>query len=89
MATPVVTAMLDKAAYAPGETMVLTVDHTDADRQSLTVNVTVTDSVGNTGSAQATVAIDQGTVTVSSNPARNWVLQAGATAGHSVFHATA
>lgn len=89
MAAPQVTAQLDKTAYAPGELMTLTVDHADTDRQSLTVSVTVTDSTGATGTAQVTTQIDQGTVTVTSSPAKVWTLKAGATAGRSQFTATA
>jgi hypothetical protein len=89
MAAPTITAALDKSAYAPGETMVLTVDHADTDRAALTVTITVTDSTGATGTTQAVAVIDQGTVAVASSPARPWSLQAGATIGHSVFTATA
>lgn len=89
MANPTVTAALNKQAYAPGETMILTVDHADTDRAAMTLSITVTDSSGNTGVATANCVIDQGTVAVVSSPARTWTLQAGATAGRSVFHATA
>lgn len=89
MANPTVSASLDKSAYAPGETMTLTVDHADTDRQTLNITITVTDSSGGTGTATAVAQIDQGTVTVASTPARTWTLQAGSTAGHSVFSAVA
>jgi hypothetical protein len=89
MAVPTVTASLNKAAYAPGETMILTVDHADTDRAAMTISITVTDSTGNTGTTTANCVIDQGTLSVVSAPARTWTLQAGATAGHSVYHAVA
>lgn len=89
MAAPSVTAVLDKPAYAPGETMVLTVDHADTDRSELTVTVTVTDSTGATGTTTSQCVIDQGVVNVTSSPARVWTLQPGSTIGHSVFTATA
>lgn len=88
MANPTVTASLNKTAYAPGETMTLTVNYADADRQSLAVTITVTDSSGNTGTATANAIIDQGTVVVTSSPARTWtkVSDSGTVA---VFTATA
>jgi hypothetical protein len=89
MANPTVTATLDKAAYAPGETMVLTVDHADTDRSALTITITVTDSTGATGNTTAQCVIDQGTIAVVSTPARTWTLQPGSTIGHAVYTATA
>jgi regulator of PEP synthase PpsR (kinase-PPPase family) len=56
---------------------------------NIAVTVVVTDSTGNTANAVANATIDQGTVTVTSSPTRTWTLQAGSTAGHSVFTATA
>jgi hypothetical protein len=88
VAAPTVTAALNKSAYAPGETMTLTVDHADTDRAAMTISITVTDSTGATGTATANCVIDQGTVTVTSSPARTWTQQS-ATAGRSVFTATA
>jgi hypothetical protein len=89
MASPTVTASLNKTAYAPGETMVLTVDHADTDRSSMVITITVTDSTGATGTTTANCVIDQGTLNVVSSPARTWTLQAGSTIGHAVYQATA
>jgi hypothetical protein len=72
MAAPTVTASLDKSGYAPGERMTLTVTYADADTATITVSVTATDSAGNTGAATAVAVIDQGTVSVTSSPARPW-----------------
>lgn len=73
MANPTVTASFNKpAGYAPGELITLTVTYADADRATLAVTVTVTDSTGGTGTATSNVVIDQGTVAVTSSPARTW-----------------
>lgn len=88
MATPTITATLDHPSYAPGALMTLTVDYTDADRQSLTVTITVTDQSGNTGTATATAVIDQGALTVVSSPTRTWT-KTSDTGTHAVFTATA
>ena len=75
MAAPTVSASLNKPAYAVGETMTLTVNYDDPDRQPVTVTVTVTDHSGNT-SAPVTVAavIDPLTLTVT-DADRTWALQ--------------
>lgn len=88
MANPTATASLNKAAYAIGETMTLTVDHTDADRMSLTVSGVVTDSNGNTATWSANAELDAGVVTITATGGRTWTLQS-ATANQSVFTATA
>lgn len=89
MASPTASASLNKSNYAVGETMVLTVDHSDADRQTITVAGTVTDSQGNVANWSTSAQIDAGVVTITSSGGKTWVLQAGSTAGRSVFNATA
>jgi hypothetical protein len=73
---PVVVASLNKASYAPGEVMVLTVNYGDVDNQAITVTVVATDASGN-ASAPVTVTaniMDPVSVAVSSVPARVWTL---------------
>lgn len=90
MANPTATATLNKATYAVGETMILTVDHTDADRQMLTVEVIVRDASGNPSPPAVAMAnIDAGVVEFTNTGGKTWTLQAGATLNRSVFHATA
>ena len=88
MANPTASATLNKASYAVGETMTLTVSHTDADRQTLTVSGTVTDSQGNSASWSATAQIDAGAVLITASGGKTWTLQS-ATDNQSVFTATA
>jgi hypothetical protein len=88
MPGPTATATLNKTTYAVGEVMTLTVNHTDADRQTLTVSGTVTDSQGNSANWSATANIDAGVVTITQNGGKTWTLQS-ATANQSVFTATA
>jgi len=89
MAAPVVTATLNKSSYAPGESIILTVNHTDPDRQVLNISITVTDSTGATGTATASAVIDGAvTVTPTSTPSRVWTPQS-VSANQSVFTTTA
>lgn len=74
MANPTASATLDKPNYAIGELMTLTVNHTDADRQTITVAGTVTDSSGNTASWSATAEIDAGVVTITQTGGKVWAL---------------
>lgn len=89
MANPTVTATLNKTNYAVGETMVLTVDHADADRQAITVSGTVTDSSGNVANWSVGATIDAGVVAITATAGKTWTLQAGSTSSRSVFWATA
>lgn len=89
MASPTVTASLDKPAYAPGEQMTLTVTYGDPDTEALTVTVVVTDREGNTSApAEVTAIIDPLTLTVTDDSGRTWtkVSDTGAVA---VFRSTA
>jgi len=88
MAIPTASATLNKTSYAIGETMTLTVSHTDADRQTLTVSGVVTDSNGNTAAWSSTAELDAGVVTITQDGGKVWTLQS-ATANQSVFTATA
>ena len=88
MANPTASATLNKAQYAVGEVMTLTVNHTDADRQTITVSGVVSDSQGNSGSWSATAEIDAGNVQITQTGGKTWVLQS-ATLNQSVFTATA
>lgn len=89
MATPTATASLNKSNFAVGETMVLTIDHADADRQTIVVSGTVTDSSGNVGNWSSTATIDAGVVAITQAAGKTWTLQAGSTPSRSVFNATA
>ena len=88
MAAPVVTASFDRPAYSPGDLIVLTVDHTDLDRYSLTVSGTVTDSQGNEGTFSAAAVVDEGAVTFTDDGGKVWSV-VSATPDRTVFTATA
>jgi len=88
MAAPTATAAFSKSVYTPGETMVLTIDHADTDRATITVAGTVTDSSGNTGPFSATALIDEGTVAVTDGGGKTWAVQS-ATRNRTVLTATA
>ncbi len=71
---PTVTALLDKATYAPGDPVTLTVTYGDADNTSSSVTVTVTDAEGNTGTAQVVLSVvDAVSLAVSDDGGRAWV----------------
>lgn len=75
MSSPIGTASFNKPAYAPGETMVLTVDRTDPDNKAVTATVTLRDSAGNVvGTTAATAVVDPVSVTVSDTDSRAYTL---------------
>jgi hypothetical protein len=89
MANPVVSASLNKAAYAVGEEIVLTVNYSDADTRTVTVTVSVDDSEAGSPITQAlTFKVDPLTVEVTDSEGRTWTKESdnGATA---VFKAVA
>lgn len=88
MANPTASATLNKPSYAVGETMTLVVNHTDADRQTITVAGTVSDSQGNSAAWSVTADIDAGVVTFTATGGKTWTLQS-ATVNQSVYTATA
>lgn len=76
MANPTVTASLDKATYNVGDNMILTVVYGDADTQSITVTVQVTDKSGNQSNPQnVSAVIDPLTVAVTDDSGRTWTRQ--------------
>lgn len=76
MAVPTVSASLDKAKYAPGETMTLTVNYSDTDTQSVTVTVTASDSSGNSSNpVNVSCVIDPVSLSVSDSGGRVWTVQ--------------
>lgn len=77
MANPTVSAALNKASYAPGEQMLLTVQYGDTDNDTVTVTVVVSDSSGNSSdplTINANIA-DPVTVTVTDDGGRTWTKQ--------------
>lgn len=88
MATPSVSASLDKTTYAPGELMTLTVTYSDPDTDSVQVTITVTDKSGNQSAPTTlTAVIDPLTVGVT-DPDRTWA-KVSDTGTVAVFTATA
>lgn len=88
MAAPVVTATFDKPAYMPGDTIVLTVDHSDLDRYTLAVTGVVTDSQGNQGTFSTSAIVDEGSVQITDDGGKSWQILS-ATTERTVFTATA
>lgn len=87
-APPTVSASFNKSGYAPGELMVLTIEHNDVDRQVIAVSGELVGSDGASGSWSATAVIDDGTVQWTQMAGKTWTLQS-ATLNRSVFTATA
>lgn len=85
---PIATASFNKASYTPGDLMVLTVDHTDVDRATLTVAGVVKDTQGNEGPWSATCVIDDGTLEVRQAAGKTWTIQS-ATRDRTVLTAVA
>lgn len=71
MATPSVSASIDRAPHAPDEALTLTVNYSDPANTTIEVIVTVADSTGNT---TATATINPLTRHISNMPARTWSL---------------
>jgi hypothetical protein len=89
MASPTVTATLDKPSYKPGDLVTLTVNYTDPDTKTITVSVKVTDSEGHDADVgPITAIIDPLTVQASSSPAKTWT-KISDTGTVAVFTATA
>lgn len=88
MANPTATATLNKSTYAVGETITLTINHTDADRQTINLSGTVTDSQGNTANWSASAKVDAGVVAFTQTGGKTWTLQS-ATDNQSVYTAVA
>lgn len=89
MATPTVSASLDKPSYPKGATMTLTVTYGDADSTTLTLTITATDASGNVSPpTTVTAVIDPTVVDVKDSSGKVWtkVSDTGAVA---VFKATA
>lgn len=64
MAIPTLTASLNKATYAPGENMLLTINYADADSQAVSVTIVVTDSTGNSSAPVTATAFIKDTATL-------------------------
>lgn len=93
MASPTLSASLDKAQYATGETMRLTVSYGDADNWSRidTITINGVDSAGNPATVTVNTMItstDPVAVTVSDSSGRTWTKESDNT-GVAVFTATA
>jgi hypothetical protein len=78
VADPVITsAALDKASYAPGETMVLTVRGHDLDEQTFSVDVRVRNRASGATSETLTVTavVDELEATADDSSGRVWTQQ--------------
>lgn len=89
MAAPTVTASLNRATYAPGDVMILTITYGDSDTKPVSVSIVVTDSQGNASApVVATAVIDPLAIAVTDSSGRTWsrVSDSGSVA---VYQATA
>lgn len=93
MANPNINAVLDKANYKVGETMVLTVDYSDADHwvRTDTVTVTGTDQDGNPAVVTVNTMVsssDQVLLTLVDSSGRVWTKQSD-NGSRAIYTATA
>lgn len=89
MANPTLSASLDQATYAKGDTMTLTVTYGDADQEALSISVQVTDASGNTtGPVGLSAVIDPLTLHVADPSGREWT-RVSDTGSVAVYQATA
>lgn len=93
MAAPVINAVLSKASYNVGETMVMTVDYSDADNWTRQDTVTITgqDQDGNPAvvTVQTTVSSeDEVLLTIVDSSGRTWTKQSD-NGSRAVYTATA
>jgi hypothetical protein len=89
MPDPVITsASLDKAAYSPGETMVLTVSGSDPDEEIITVEFKLRTTSGESVPQTLQVTIDELTAEATDSGLRTWTLQ-GRTGDTFILTATA
>lgn len=88
MANPTASAAVTPSNPAPGQTITLTVSHSDVDRYTLTVSGVVTDSQGNTGPWSAEVVVDRGVVSITNAGGKTWTL-VSETDNQAVFTTTA
>jgi hypothetical protein len=73
---PVITAAsLNKAAYAPGETMVLSVSGSDPDEEVITVEFKLRTTSGESAPQTLQVTVDELTAEATDSGLRTWTLQ--------------
>lgn len=91
MASPTGTITLDKANYAPGQPITITVTHTDADRGTVDFTAVVTGADGTATTLTASATIDGADVTLSavwSDGKPRSITRVSAASGVSVFRVT-
>lgn len=88
MANPVVTSIsFNKPAYAVGEVATMTVNYSDPDTKTVTVEATVTDASGNSAKGSGTFLVDPVTLAVTDSTGRTWTQKSNAN-GVAVYQAT-